>query len=95
MLLAAEAERDRLTGAVAELEQEAEVLQLLLDTLDTAESEAKARYLAPVVSRVEPYLKMLLLGSDIKRSAGRSVLQPSSPATCMARAGSSMTCRRR
>lgn len=65
MLLAAEAERDRLTGAIAELEQEAEVLQLLLDTLDTAESEAKARYLAPVVSRVEPYLKMLLPGSDI------------------------------
>jgi DNA repair exonuclease SbcCD ATPase subunit len=65
MLLAAEAERDRLTGAIAEMEQEAEVLQLLLDTLETAEGEAKTRYLAPVVSRVEPYLKMLLPGSNI------------------------------
>ena len=65
MLLAAEAERDRLTGTIAEFEREADVLQLLLDTLETAEGEAKARYLAPVVSRVEPYLKMLLPGSNI------------------------------
>src|SRR6185437_12280131 len=48
-LLAAEAERDRLTGVVAELEQEVAVLQLLLETLEAAESEAKNRYLAPVV----------------------------------------------
>jgi len=65
MLLTAEAERDRLTSVAAEMQQEAEVLQLLLDTLDTAEGEAKTRYLAPVVSRVEPYLKMLLPGSNI------------------------------
>jgi len=65
MLLAAEAERDRLTGTIAEFERETDVLQLLLDTLETAEGEAKARYLAPVVSRVEPYLKMLLPGSNI------------------------------
>jgi DNA repair exonuclease SbcCD ATPase subunit len=65
MLLTAEAERDRLTSAAAEMQQEAEVLQLLLDTLDTAEGEAKTRYLTPVVSRVEPYLKMLLPGSNI------------------------------
>jgi energy-coupling factor transporter ATP-binding protein EcfA2 len=65
MLLTAEAERDRLTSAAAEMQQEAEVLQLLLETLDTAEGEAKTRYLAPVVSRVEPYLKMLLPGSNI------------------------------
>ena len=65
MLLAAEAERDRLVNAVAEFEQEASVLQLLLETLEAAESEAKNRYLAPVVSRVEPYLKMLLPGASI------------------------------
>jgi chromosome segregation ATPase len=65
MLLATEAERDRLASAVAEFEKEAAVLQLLLETLELAEGEAKSRYLAPVVSRVEPYLKMLLPGANI------------------------------
>jgi uncharacterized protein YhaN len=65
LLLAAEAERDRLTSTVAEFEQEAAVLQLLLETLEAAEGEAKNRYLAPVVGRVEPYLKMLLPGANI------------------------------
>lgn len=65
MLLAAEAERDRLASTVAEFEKEAAVLQLLSDTLEAAEGEAKTRYLAPVVSRVEPYLKMLLPGANI------------------------------
>jgi energy-coupling factor transporter ATP-binding protein EcfA2 len=65
MLLATEAERDRLASAVAEFEKEAAVLQLLLETLEVAEGEAKTRYLAPVVSRVEPYLKMLLPGANI------------------------------
>ena len=65
MLLAAEAERDRLTSTVAEFEHEAAVLQLLLETLETAEGEAKTRYLAPVVGRVEPYLKMLLPEANI------------------------------
>ena len=65
MLLATEAERDRLTSTVAEFEKEAAVLQLLSDTLEAAEGEAKTRYLAPVVSRVEPYLKMLLPGANI------------------------------
>ncbi len=65
MLLAAGAERDRLASAVAEFEKEAAILQLLLETLELAEGEAKTRYLAPVVSRVEPYLKMLLPGANI------------------------------
>jgi uncharacterized protein YhaN len=65
MLLAAEAERDRLTRAVAEFEKEAAVLKLLSETLEVAEGEAKTRYLTPVISRVEPYLKMLLPGADI------------------------------
>ena len=38
---------------------------MLLETLESAEGEAKNRYLAPVASRVEPYLKMLLPGSDL------------------------------
>jgi hypothetical protein len=65
LLLAAEAERNCLASMLAEFEQEAAVLQLLLDKLETAESEAKNRYLAPVVARVEPYLKMLLPGANI------------------------------
>ena len=65
LLLTAEAERDRLASAITEFEKEAAVLQLLLETLEAAEGEAKTRYLAPVVSRVEPYLKMLLPGANI------------------------------
>lgn len=65
LLLTAEAERDRLASAITEFENEAAVLQLLLETLEVAEGEAKTRYLAPVVSRVEPYLKMLLPGANI------------------------------
>lgn len=65
MLIAALAERERLSATVAEFEQEAAVLKLLLEVLETAEREAKNRYLAPVVGRVQPYLKMLLPGADI------------------------------
>ena len=54
LLLAAEAERDRLASVVAEYEKEGSVIELLLTTLDAAESEAKNLYLAPVVGRVEP-----------------------------------------
>jgi hypothetical protein len=43
MLLATEAERDRLASAVAEFEKEAAVLQLLLETLELAEGEAKTQ----------------------------------------------------
>jgi DNA repair exonuclease SbcCD ATPase subunit len=64
-LAAAQDNAARLEAAVQELEQEVKVLELLADTLRTAEAEAKARYLAPVVSRVEPYLKMLLPGADL------------------------------
>jgi len=65
LLLTAEAERDRLASAITEFEKEAAVLQLLLETLEAAEGEAKTRYLAPVVGRVEPYLKMFLPGANI------------------------------
>ena len=65
LLLTKQAERDRLREAVAGYEQEAAVLQLLLETLEDAEREAKNRYLAPVVQRVQPYLKMILPNSDI------------------------------
>ncbi len=65
MLLARDAEIERLGNTVAEFEKEAAVLGLLLETLEQAESEAKTRYLAPIVNRVQPYLKMLLPDTDI------------------------------
>jgi chromosome segregation ATPase len=61
----AKAEQVRLEAAVKGYQEEAAVLQLLQQTLREAEREAKALYLAPVVSRVEPYLKMLLPGTGL------------------------------
>ena len=49
----------------ARLEREIEVLDLLSDTLRAAESEAKERYLAPVLNRVHPYLRMLFPNAEI------------------------------
>lgn len=57
------ADRLRLDAAVKDYEQEVTVLQLLQQTLRQAEREAKALYLAPILNRVEPYLKMLLPGA--------------------------------
>jgi hypothetical protein len=65
LLLTKQAERDWLRETITGYEQEAAVLQLLLETLENAEREAKNRYLAPVVQRVQPYLKMILPDSDI------------------------------
>ena len=48
------------------LEREIKVLDLLSDTLRAAESEAKERYLAPVLSRIRPYLQMLFPRAEIK-----------------------------
>lgn len=61
----AKAEQSRLEAAVKGYGEETAVLQLLQQTLHDAEREAKALYLAPVVSRVEPYLKMLLPGTGL------------------------------
>ena len=56
----AKADQLRIETQVKGFEQEAAVLRLLLDTLRAAESEAKTRYLTPVIGKVEPYLRMLL-----------------------------------
>jgi DNA repair exonuclease SbcCD ATPase subunit len=61
----ARANQARLKAQVRNYEQEVAVLDLLRNTLRAAEAEAKVRYLAPVVTRVEPYLKMLLPGTDL------------------------------
>ncbi len=51
-------QRDRLV-------RELEVLDLLITTLRATESEARERYLAPVVNRVHPYLQMLFPNAEI------------------------------
>jgi energy-coupling factor transporter ATP-binding protein EcfA2 len=61
----ARAEEFRLDNEVENYKREVKVLRLLKETLRTAESEAKARYLAPVITRVEPYLRVLLPGTDL------------------------------
>jgi DNA repair exonuclease SbcCD ATPase subunit len=61
----ARAEELRLNKEIEDCKREIAVLQLLRDTLRTAESEAKARYLAPVTTRVEPYLRVLIPGTNL------------------------------
>ena len=50
----------------ARFERQAAVLDLLASTLREAESEAKERYLAPVLGRVHPYLQMLFPKAAIR-----------------------------
>jgi uncharacterized protein YhaN len=47
-------------------EREVRVLQLLDAELETAERAAKERYMAPVVTRIRPYLQQLLPGAAIE-----------------------------
>ena len=47
------------------LKGEIDVLDLLAKTLRAAESEAKERYLSPVLNRVRPYLQMLFANAEI------------------------------
>jgi uncharacterized protein YhaN len=61
----ARTEQSGLNAQVKNYEQEVSILELLRDTLRSAEIEAKARYLAPVIMRVKPYLNMLLPSTDL------------------------------
>lgn len=54
------AEAARLDEEIAACEAEAETLRLLSDVLREAERTAGERYLEPVLTRVEPYLRTLL-----------------------------------
>ena len=58
-------ELERATRQRDRIEREINVLELLARTLRAAESEARERYLAPVVSRVHPYLQMLFPSAEI------------------------------
>lgn len=46
-------------------EREVALLTLLLSTLRSAETDAKERYLSPVLKRVRPYLQLLFPGAEI------------------------------
>jgi DNA repair exonuclease SbcCD ATPase subunit len=46
-------------------EREVSVLSLLLSTLRSAETQAKERYLSPVLKRIRPYLQLLFPGAEI------------------------------
>ena len=46
-------------------QREVNVLSLLLSILRSAETEAKERYLSPVLKRVRPYLQLLFPGAEI------------------------------
>ena len=56
---------EQLTIRRNHLEHEIEVLELLGDTLGAAASEAKDRYLGPVLNRIHPYLRMLFPNADM------------------------------
>ena len=58
-------ELEQVTRRRDRFERELEVLDLLAETLHAAESEARERYLAPVVNRVHPYLQMLFPNAEI------------------------------
>ena len=58
-------ELEQATRRRARFERDLEVLDLLANTLRAAESEARERYLAPVVGRVHPYLQMLFPNAEI------------------------------
>jgi hypothetical protein len=65
LVLAAQREMDQLSREAARYKQETAVLELLLETLESAEQAAKERYMAPVVKRVTPYLQALFPGAAI------------------------------
>lgn len=63
-----EAAREALALAAADVErltEEAAVLRLLKDTLEAATADASRRYLAPVVGRVDPYVRRLIPSASL------------------------------
>jgi AAA domain len=62
---AAQQEVDSLGRECARYQHEIKVLELLLESLEQAEKEAKERYMAPVVQRITPYLQTLFPGAAI------------------------------
>lgn len=59
-------ERERANAEKSHYEHEVAVLSLLRDTLRAAESEAKERYLSPILTRVHRYLQQLFPHAEIR-----------------------------
>jgi uncharacterized protein YhaN len=62
---AAQQKVDSFDRECACFQREIKVLELLLESLEQAEKEAKERYMAPVVQRITPYLQTLFPGAAI------------------------------
>ncbi len=58
--------RDELDQECARFQREVQVLELLRDSLEQAEREAKERYMAPVIRRITPYLQRLFPNASIR-----------------------------
>ena len=67
-------ELEQTTRQCRRLQREIEVLDLLSNTLRAAETEAKERYLAPVLNRVRPYLQMLFTNAEIRMDEGLNII---------------------
>lgn len=72
-LAAAERRHVDLTAEHASLRREADVLTLLRDTLAAAEREARERYVAPVLRRLQPSLQGLFPGVEVACDEGLRV----------------------
>lgn len=66
---AAQQKVDSFDRECACFQREIKVLELLLESLEQAEKEAKERYMAPVVQRITPYLQTLFAGAAIHCNA--------------------------
>ena len=59
-------ELEQATRHCARSQREIEVLDLLSEALHAAESQARERYLAPVLNRIQPYLRLLFPNAEIR-----------------------------
>ena len=67
-------ELEQATLRHARFDRDIQVLDLLSSTLRGAETEAKERYLAPVLNRVHPYLQMLFPNAEISMDEDLNVV---------------------
>jgi len=61
-----QAEFDGAHAVAARFEREAKAVELLYTVLTEAEKTARETFLRPVADRVQPYLKLLLPGAELK-----------------------------
>jgi chromosome segregation ATPase len=69
-----EGELNVATAVASTLERRAKAVELLHHVLTEAEKKAKEIFLRPVTSRVQPYLKLLLPGSELRLSEEMDII---------------------